>query len=167
MATTKSIPIKNITPKTAKPAAKPGAKPASKGAAKAAAKKKKAAPKITYDCLKCPGYCCSYPLIEVTKRDMQRLAKHFNLPFYKAKAKFFRYDRSEKSWALRHHKDEHFGTICRFFDREKRQCTVYKARPGVCRDYPLQSSCGYYDFLVFEREHQDDPEFIATTHEYR
>ncbi|MBK8065201.1 MAG: YkgJ family cysteine cluster protein [Betaproteobacteria bacterium] len=163
MATTKSIPIKNITPKTAKPVAKP----ASKGAAKAAAKKKKAAPKITYDCLKCPGYCCSYPLIEVTKRDMQRLAKHFNLPFYKAKAKFFRYDRSEKSWALRHHKDEHFGTICRFFDREKRQCTVYKARPGVCRDYPLQSSCGYYDFLVFEREHQDDPEFIATTHEYR
>ena len=41
-----------------------------------------------YDCKKCPGYCCSYPLIALDKRDVERLAKHFGLSFEKAKAKF-------------------------------------------------------------------------------
>ena len=48
-------------------------------------------------------------------------------------------------------------------DRKTRRCTVYESRPGVCRDYPDSQRCGYYDFLRFERAHQDDPEFIALT----
>ena len=32
-----------------------------------------------YDCLKCPGYCCSYPVIALTKRDVERLAKHLGI----------------------------------------------------------------------------------------
>ena len=124
---------------------------------------KKTKPRNRFDCSKCPGYCCSYPLIEVTKRDIARIAKHFGMSLVKARKKFFRYDRSEKCWALRRRKDEHFGGICRFFDTEKRSCTVYKARPGVCRDYPLGPTCGYYEFLKFERKHQDDPGFVATT----
>ena len=27
-----------------------------------------------YDCMKCPGYCCSYPVIEVKDRDAERIA---------------------------------------------------------------------------------------------
>ena len=34
-----------------------------------------------YNCKKCPGYCCSYPLIALDKRDVERLAKHFDLSF--------------------------------------------------------------------------------------
>ena len=30
---------------------------------------------MSYSCNKCPAYCCSYPEIEVTPRDIQRLAK--------------------------------------------------------------------------------------------
>ena len=41
-----------------------------------------------YNCKKCPGYCCSYPLIALDKRDVERLAKHFGLTFRQAKAKF-------------------------------------------------------------------------------
>ena len=41
-----------------------------------------------YNCKKCPGYCCSYPLIALNKRDVERLAKHFRLSFRTAKAKF-------------------------------------------------------------------------------
>ena len=33
-----------------------------------------------YSCSKCPAYCCSYPEIEVTTRDIERLAKHLGLP---------------------------------------------------------------------------------------
>ena len=64
---------------------------------------------------------------------------------------------------LRHKQDEIFETCCRFLDVETRKCTVYEHRPRVCRTYPGQVHCGYYDFLVFERAAQDDPEYIALT----
>ena len=43
--------------------------------------------KVDYDCSKCPGYCCSYPRIVVTDRDIKRLAKHFGLSEDKAKTR--------------------------------------------------------------------------------
>ena len=119
--------------------------------------------RVSYDCLKCPGYCCSYDVIEVGKRDIARLAKHFNLGYEKAENRFTRFDRDAKVRTLRHQKDDHFGKICTFFDTKKRQCTVYAARPGLCRDYPAEPRCGYYDFLKFEREHQADETWIALT----
>ena len=36
-------------------------------------------------------------------------------------------------------------------------------RCAACGEFPGGSRCGYYDFLKFERLHQDDPEFIALT----
>jgi Fe-S-cluster containining protein len=122
-----------------------------------------AAPRISYNCAKCPGYCCSYALIEVGKRDIARLARHFGVTYQQAEKRYVKFDRAEKVWSLRQQKDEHFGRICALFDTEKRRCTVYEARPGVCRQYPEASKCGYYEFLRFEREQQGDPEFIATT----
>ena len=50
-----------------------------------------------------------------------------------------------------------------FLDQEKRQCTIYDARPGVCRIFPESSRCGYYEFLKFEREQQGDPDYVALT----
>ena len=114
-----------------------------------------------YNCRKCPGYCCSYPLIEIDKKDVQRLADHFGLGFREARKKFTRRD-PEATYAMRRKKDKHFGRICQFFDTEKRCCTVYKARPAVCRDYP-GGRCGYYDCLMSDRRRQDDPDMIATT----
>lgn len=119
--------------------------------------------RVQYDCTKCPGYCCSYPLIEVSRRDIARLARHFSLSYEDAEARYTKYDRGEKVRSLRQQKDEHFGSICRLFDTKVRRCTVYEVRPEVCRDYPDSKRCGYYEFLDFEREFQDDPEFVAVT----
>jgi Fe-S-cluster containining protein len=121
-------------------------------------------PRVRYDCGKCPGYCCSYPRIEVLDRDLARLAKHFGLSLEEAERRFTRRYRDEDSdeRILRHRKDEVFGSICRFFDTRARRCTVYEARPTVCRQYPNGSKCGYYDFITFERRHQGDPEFIPS-----
>ncbi|MET0605405.1 MAG: YkgJ family cysteine cluster protein [Beijerinckiaceae bacterium] len=116
----------------------------------------------TYDCLKCPGYCCSYPVIQVTRRDVERLARHFEVTPQEAEKRFTKPSDGYKR-VLRRQKDEHFGYICRFFDTDKRRCTVYEARPAICREFPGEKRCGYYDFLTFEREHQDDPDFVATT----
>lgn len=114
-----------------------------------------------YNCAKCPGYCCSYPLIPLTKRDVERLAKHFGLSFREAKRKFT-VERWGAKYSMRRKADKIFGRICRFFDTEERRCTIYKARPATCRSYP-GGRCGYYDFLSSERNIQDDPEHIATT----
>lgn len=117
----------------------------------------------TYDCKKCPGYCCSYPLIEVDRADVERLAKHFDIDHAAAEERFTKYDAGEKVRGLRHQKDEFFGQVCRFFDTGARRCTVYEARPDACRDYPYSKGCGYYSFLKFERKLQDDEKFVAMT----
>lgn len=115
-----------------------------------------------YDCRNCPGYCCSYPLIALEKRDVVRLAKHHDMTFEDAR-KAFTKEAYGRKYAMRRKKDVHYGKICQFFDTKARCCTVYKARPKVCRDYPNTKRCGYYDFLQFERRAQDDPEFVALT----
>ena len=119
--------------------------------------------KTKYNCLKCPGYCCTYTEIEVNKRDIERLAKHFDLTYAQAEERFTKSDAKGKIRMMRHRKDSVFDSICMMFDQEKRRCTVYQARPGVCRKYPDSSRCGYYEFLKFEREQQDDKELVALT----
>lgn len=115
-----------------------------------------------YDCSKCPGYCCSYPLIALDKRDVERLAKHHGMSFEAAR-KAFTKKAHGRQYAMRRKKDEHFGKICRFFDTKERRCTIYAARPAVCRSFPGEGRCGYYEFLKFERRAQDDKDFVALT----
>ena len=118
--------------------------------------------RLQYNCAKCPGYCCSYPVITVTKYDVERLAKHFELSPEEAEKRFTKSAHGYKR-IMRRKADEHYGKICRFFDTEKRRCTIYSARPSVCRAFPGSARCGYYDFLSFERRAQNDAEFVAAT----
>ncbi len=119
--------------------------------------------KKKYDCLKCPAYCCTYAHIPVNARDVRRLAKHFDVSEKVARERYTKAGDKDSPRVLRHSNDEHFISSCAFLDKEKRRCTIYEARPEICRAFPTQNRCGYYDFLVFEREVQDDPEWIATT----
>ena len=117
---------------------------------------------IQYDCAKCPAYCCSYDKIEVSRRDLARLARHFGVDIDVAEGRFTKVVDGVR--VLRHRKDKVFATTCMFLDAETRRCTVYEARPGVCQEYPDRPRCGYYDFLRWERTHQDDPDFVPLTH---
>ena len=119
-------------------------------------------PRKTYDCKKCPGYCCSYPVIEVKDRDAIRIAKHFGIPIETAEKKYFKSDHGYKRM-MRRKKDPHFGKTCQFFDIEARRCTIYEARPASCRNFPGEGRCGYWDFLKFERDAQEDQDYISTT----
>ena len=115
--------------------------------------------KRAYDCSKCPGYCCSYEYIIVTRSDIRRLGKRFGLAVDEAEEKFTRMVKGYGR-VLRHRKDTVFKSTCRFFDQTVRQCTVYEHRPDVCRQYPEPKRCGYYDFLKWERKQQQDETFI-------
>jgi len=76
-------------------------------------------PIVRYDCSQCPGYCCSYPRIEVKAKDVARLAKHFGIGVSEAERRFTRIYKSDEGneRILKHHKDTVYGSICRFFDR--------------------------------------------------
>lgn len=114
-----------------------------------------------YDCAKCPAYCCTYALIPLDERDLERLAKHFAIDVETARRRFTKRGDEPDTMVLRHRADPHYGTACQFLDRETRRCTVYAARPGTCRAYPGAAHCGYYDFLRFERTIQEDETFVA------
>ena len=108
-----------------------------------------------YNCSKCPAYCCSiYERVPVTKRDLKRLAKHFALDLETAARRF------TTTWQgkqiLRRKADPIFGQACKLLNPVTRQCTIYHARPLVCRDFPGRARCAYYDLLQFERVHQGD-----------
>ena len=120
--------------------------------------------KILYDCDACPAYCCTYPRIIVDKKDIRRLAKYFGLSQKQTVKKFTKKGEEPGGRVLRHRQDEIYGTACRFLDKESRMCSIYSARPGICRDYPGTRKCGYFEFLEFERMLQEDQEFIPTAY---
>jgi Fe-S-cluster containining protein len=121
----------------------------------AAAKKAKRGPKLEYDCGKCLAICCSiYERVEVTPPDLARLAKHLGLSVAEARQKHTKLHGKER--ILRRRKDHLFGTACKFLHPVTRGCTVYEGRPEICRDYPGEKRCGYYEVLQFERRTQND-----------
>jgi Fe-S-cluster containining protein len=111
-----------------------------------------------YDCSRCPGYCCSYRLIPVTDRDLSRLAEHFSVTTGEASKRFTRVVDGEL--ALRTRRDRIYASICMFFDQAQRCCSIYEARPEICRKHPGGRRCGYYDRLLAEREARDDETYV-------
>ena len=108
-----------------------------------------------YDCTKCPAYCCSvYERVQVTERDIKRLAVHFGFDVETAVQRLTTTYNGER--ILRRKADPIFGKACKFLDPSTRQCTVYDARPLVCRNFPDRVRCAYYDLLQFERIQQGD-----------
>jgi hypothetical protein len=114
-------------------------------------------PRVYFDCSKCPAYCCSiYERVQVTKRDLNRLAKYFGVTAEAAEKRYTKIHKESGERVLRRKKDVIFEEACQFINPETRGCTIYHARPQVCREYPDRSRCAYYDLLQFERRQQDD-----------
>ncbi|MFN2491539.1 MAG: YkgJ family cysteine cluster protein [Pyrinomonadaceae bacterium] len=114
---------------------------------------------LKYDCDKCVAYCCSiYDRVQVTPRDVRRLASHFHLLPEVASQRFTKLFGKER--ILRRKADRLFGQACVFLNQETRKCTIYDARPAVCREFPDTSRCAYFDLIEFERRQQNDPEVI-------
>jgi hypothetical protein len=94
----------------------------------------------------------------VTPRDIRRLAAHFRVLPEVATQRFTKLFGKER--ILRRKADRLFGQACTFLDQETRKCTIYNARPLVCREFPSTSRCAYFDLLEWERKQQDDPDVI-------
>ena len=117
------------------------------------------AKRALYDCEKCPAFCCSvYERVAANKRDVARLAKHFGVSEEIARKRYTRTIDGET--VLRRSEDPILGEACMFLDRETRGCTVYHARPGTCRQYPVTARCAYWDLMKFERRQQGDETIV-------
>jgi Fe-S-cluster containining protein len=116
-------------------------------------------PRVYFDCNKCPAFCCSiYERVQLTKRDINRLAKYFKVSVETAMKRYTKMWGDER--VLRRTKDKLFPQTCIFLNQETRGCGIYHARPAVCREYPDRARCAYYDLLQFERRQQDDPDVL-------
>ncbi len=113
-----------------------------------------------YDCSKCPAYCCSiYERVQVNKRDISRLARHFAVDYETALVRYTRtYNGTER--VLRRKADPVLRQSCTFLNPATRQCKIYNARPAVCREFPTTDRCAHFDLIEFERTQQDDPDVL-------
>ena len=112
-----------------------------------------------FDCSQCPAICCAvYPRVQVTTRDLKRLARYFGVGEEEAERRYTKSVNGER--VLRRKKDKIFDNVCRFLDQDTRRCGIYHARPNVCRTFPEGNVCAYFDLLQFERQHQNDADVI-------
>ena len=79
------------------------------------------------DCTEC-AHCCKTAQVEVSTKDITRLAAHLGIS---AKEFAKRYTRTDGDNAVI------FKTVPCVFLGEDNLCTVYEVRPDSCRDYPL------------------------------
>ncbi len=115
--------------------------------------------RVTFDCSKCPAFCCAvYERVAVTKRDVNRLARYFDVSVETATRRYTKKFEGER--VLRRTEDHLFGEACMFLNRETRGCTIYHGRPNVCRDYPDRTRCAYYDLYRFEQRQQGNKDVL-------
>jgi len=89
-----------------------------------------------YNCLKCPGYCCSHDRIPVSEFDIQRLARHFGLAEAEAKERFtYRHRTAEvDEQVLRHEiRSDRFTTLATLLESSSRPPVVEFRLPDGTR----------------------------------
>jgi Fe-S-cluster containining protein len=127
-------------------------------------------PEKPYDCADCLAFCCTvYQAIGVTEADARRLARHkgVTVPVFLA---FYALQPQPASggYILKRKPDgaSGDGQCCIFLDTDTRRCTVYDARPQVCREFPVRTAqaqgaagrCCYYDLYLYVRRETGDPQ---------
>jgi len=96
--------------------------------------------------------------VQVNKRDVLRLARYFGVTEEAASARFTKVVNKER--ILRRKADPLLGEACTFLNTTTRQCGIYHARPGTCRQFPDTARCAYWDLLKFEKQQQGDPDAL-------
>ncbi len=88
-------------------------------------------------CATCEGNCCigESGYIWITKDECIKLAEHLEIDLEELGQKYllkvgYKYSIREKQLSPENY-------ACIFFDLEKKQCSVYEARPKQCRTFPF------------------------------
>lgn len=89
---------------------------------------------LDFQCKRC-GFCCQVAdPIDIYPKDIRRLASHFSISI----------EDVIKEYTIPHPTEPDLRAFkrtapCIFYDEEKKGCTIYQARPMVCRCSPFLS----------------------------
>lgn len=99
----------------------------------------------SYDCGECLSFCCSYPVIQVRPFDQKRLAEGLGITEKQVEEEHCYWANNAKL-CLKHAPDYTLGTTsCKFLDKDTRACTIHDIRPKVCRQFPSEGKCKWWD----------------------
>lgn len=109
-------------------------------------KRKRIKKHLTVQCSQC-GVCCGEHIATLTHHDLRRLVKATGIPAHRM-VRFFgsdemsEVDDDDMDWVWLSYGRRQMGLRkknghCLFLSQD-RQCTVYEARPLLCRTYPLE-----------------------------
>jgi hypothetical protein len=96
-------------------------------------------------CERCPGTCCCGEAghVWVSQQEITALCRFLNMNTIDFIQKHL--NRVDNCFSLKERAVEG-GLECCFFDRSRKRCAIYEARPWQCRQYP---------FWEYFRKHQD------------
>ena len=88
-------------------------------------------------CNSCSGNCCigESGYIWINPQEIQALALHLNLSVDDLKSRYL--DKVGYKHSIKEVKLGSNNFACCFFNLEKKQCSIYEARPNQCRTFPF------------------------------
>lgn len=90
-----------------------------------------------YKCSTCEGNCCigESGYIWITKKECETLANHLGISLEELGLDYI--FKSGYKYSIKEKKVSADNYACIFFDLEKKQCSIYVARPTQCRTFPF------------------------------
>ncbi|APW66082.1 zinc/iron-chelating domain-containing protein [Poseidonibacter parvus] len=88
-------------------------------------------------CDTCAGNCCigESGYIWINAQEINTLATHLNISLEELRSKYL--EKKGYKYSIKEVKSAEDNYACTFFDLEKRQCSIYEARPIQCRTFPF------------------------------
>ncbi len=88
-------------------------------------------------CATCEGNCCigESGYIWISMQEIETLAKHLNITSKECFEKYL--IKYGYKFSIKERKISENNYACIFFDLDKKQCSIYEARPTQCRTFPF------------------------------
>lgn len=88
-------------------------------------------------CESCGGNCCigESGYIWINKSEIENLAKHLNISVEELGMNYLM--KAGYKYSLKEVKLAQDNYACVFFDLDKKQCSIYEARPSQCKTFPF------------------------------
>lgn len=88
-------------------------------------------------CEACGGHCCigESGYIWINKAEIVNLAEHLNMTLDELGIKYL--NKIGYKYSIKEVQLDTNNFACAFFDLEKKQCSIYEARPKQCRTFPF------------------------------
>ena len=105
------------------------------------------------DCLSCAN-CCKSMTPTFTKKDIKRIAEHFEITPAEFKNKWLIYEKSDNDWINK-------KQPCQFLNLGTNMCSIYEVRPSDCAGFPYLKKKKMVEYI---HVHQQNIEYCPATY---